>query len=83
MQCLAAISASVGGLDRVQRVLKLTGSVVSAPGSVQQPSVIDAASEVLLEALGSAGQHARTSIGVAELPHGAPVEVELVVAWRP
>lgn len=83
MQCVAALAQALGGTDRILRALKLTGFVASAPGFTQQPLVIDAASSVLVELLGPAGQHARSAIGVAELPHGAPVEVELVVALRP
>ena len=83
MQCVAALAHALGGTDRVLRALKLTGFVASATGFTQQPLVIDAASAVLVELLGPAGQHARSAIGVAELPHGAPVEVELVVALRP
>ena len=81
-QCVAALAQAFGGTDRIMRALKLTGFVASAPGLTQQPLVVDAASAVLVELLGPAGQHARSAIGVAELPHGAPVEVELVVALR-
>jgi len=83
MQCMAALTQALGGTDRILRALKLTGFVASAPGFTQQPLVIDAASAVLVELLGPAGQHARSAIGVPELPHGAPVEVELVAAVRP
>ena len=83
MQCVAALAQALGGTDRILRALKLTGFVASAPGFTPQPLVIDAASAVLVELLGPAGQHARSAIGVTELPHGAPVEVELVVALRP
>ena len=83
MQCVAALALALGGTDRILRALKLTGFVASAPGFTQQPLVIDAASAVLIELLGPAGQHARSAIGIAELPHGAPVEVELIVALHP
>jgi len=60
-------------------MVKLTGFVASAPGFTDQPQVINGASELLLEVFGDAGRHARSAVGVAELPLGAPVEVELIV----
>jgi len=80
LQGLSQLKQALGGFDRVRRVVKVTGFVASAPGFVQQPSVMDAASELLVQVLGEAGRHARSAIGVAELPRGVPVEVELVVA---
>jgi enamine deaminase RidA (YjgF/YER057c/UK114 family) len=56
--------------------------VASAPGFTQQPQVLDAASDLLVAVFGEAGRHARSAIGVAELPRGVPVEVEFVVAIR-
>lgn len=80
--CVQALERELGGRGKLVRVLKMTGFVASAPGFTQQPKVIDAASEKLVELLGVAvGEHARSAVGVAELPHGAPVEVELVVAF--
>ena len=67
------------GLDSVVRVVKVVGFVASAPGFGGQPAVINGASELLGEIFGDAGQHARSAVGVAELPVGAPVEVELIV----
>jgi len=82
LNCLAAI-ASVVDLDDVEAVLKLTGYVASAPGFGDQPLVVNGASNLLEEVFGpDVGQHARAAIGVAELPFGAPVEVDLVVAVR-
>lgn len=80
LQAISALSAALGGMDRILRILKMTGFVASAPGFTQQPLVIDDASEQLMELLGEAGRHARSAIGVCELPHGAPVEVELAAA---
>lgn len=77
---LAQLKAELGDLGRVLRILKLTGFVASAPGFIQQPQVIDAASNLLVVAFGDAGRHARSAVGVAELPRGVPVEIELVVA---
>ena len=77
---LAAAADAAGGVDRIARVVKVTGFVASAEGFTGQPGVINGASEVLGEILGDAGIHARSAVGVAELPLGSPVEVELVVA---
>jgi enamine deaminase RidA (YjgF/YER057c/UK114 family) len=82
LQGLAQLESALGSLDRVTRVLKMTGFVASAPGFTQQPQVIDAASELLVQAFGEDGRHARSAIGVAELPRGVPVEIELIVAVR-
>jgi len=82
LQALAQLESALGSLDRVTRVLKVTGFVASAPGFTQQPQVIDAASQLLVQAFGEDGRHARSAIGVAELPRGVPVEIELVVAVR-
>jgi enamine deaminase RidA (YjgF/YER057c/UK114 family) len=75
---LAAIEHLVG-LDRVVRVVKVVGFVASAPGFTGQPGVINGASELFGDVFGEAGRHARSAVGVAELPLGAPVEVEVVV----
>ncbi|KAA2262245.1 RidA family protein [Solihabitans fulvus] len=78
LNALAAVHALVG-IDSVVRVVKVVGYVASAEGFTGQPAVINGASELLGEVFGEAGQHARAAVGVAELPLGAPVEVELVV----
>ena len=80
LQALAQLQAELGDLGRITRVLKVTGFVASSPGFTQQPQVLDAASELLVQAFGDAGRHARSAIGVAELPRGVPVEVELIAA---
>lgn len=79
---LANLKNEVGSLDAVERVLKLTGFVASAPGFTAQPKVIDAASKLLGDIFGESGRHARSAIGVAELPRGAAVEIECVIAVR-
>jgi enamine deaminase RidA (YjgF/YER057c/UK114 family) len=79
LNALAAAAAEAGGLDAILRVVKVTGFVASAPGFTGQPGVINGASDLLGEVFGEAGLHARSAVGVAELPLGAPVEVELVV----
>ena len=78
LNALAAVHGLVG-LDSVSRVVKVVGFVASAEGFTGQPAVINGASELLGEIFGDAGAHARSAVGVAELPLGAPVEVELIV----
>lgn len=78
LNALAAIDALVG-LDSVKRIVRVVGYVASAEGFTAQPRVINGASELLGRIFGEAGQHARSAVGVAELPLGAPVEVELTV----
>lgn len=78
LNALAAIDALVG-LDAVTGIVKVVGFVASAPGFGGQPGVVNGASDLLGEIFGAAGKHARSAVGVAELPLGAPVEVELVV----
>jgi enamine deaminase RidA (YjgF/YER057c/UK114 family) len=81
LNALAVIDALVG-LDSVVRVVKVVGFVNSAPGFTNQPAVLNGASNLLREVFGDAGAHARSAVGVAELPFGAPVEVELIVEVR-
>ena len=78
LNALAAIDALVG-IDSVTRIVKVVGFVASAPGFTGQPGVVNGASEFLGEVFGEAGAHARSAVGVSELPLGAPVEVELIV----
>jgi len=78
LNALAAVHALVG-LDSVVRVVKLVGFVASAPGFTGQPAVVNGASELLGQLFGHAGAHARSAVGVASLPLGAPVEIELIV----
>jgi len=75
---LAAVASVAGGLAAIRRIVKVTGFVASSPGFTGQPQVLNGASELLLEVLGEAGRHARSAVGVAELPLDAPVEVELI-----
>lgn len=78
LNALAAVHSLVG-IDSVVRVVKVVGFVASAPGFNGQPGVINGASELLGEVFGPAGAHARSAVGVSELPLNAPVEVELIV----
>jgi enamine deaminase RidA (YjgF/YER057c/UK114 family) len=79
LNCLSALKAEIGDLDRIVRVVKVTGFVASAVGFTDQPKVINGASELLVAVLGDAGKHARSAVGVAELPLGSPTEVEMIV----
>ncbi|OBH51472.1 RidA family protein [Mycobacterium sp. E2479] len=78
LNALAAVNSLVG-IDEVTRVVKVVGFVASTPGFNGQPSVINGASEFLGEVFGERGAHARSAVGVFELPLDAPVEVELIV----
>jgi len=78
LNALAAVDALVG-IESVTRVVKVVGFVASASGFTGQPSVVNGASQLLGDVFGEAGIHARSAVGVAELPLDAPVEVELIV----
>jgi enamine deaminase RidA (YjgF/YER057c/UK114 family) len=80
---LAVLRAEIGSLDRVRRIVKVVGFVNSAPGFTRQPWVMNGASDLLVEIFGDAGRHARSSVGVNELPLDIPVEIELVVEVAP
>ena len=82
LNCVAEVRGLLGSLDRVARIVRLTGFVASATGFAQQPAVVNGASQLIEEVFGEAGRHARSAIGVAELPGGAPVEIELIVEAR-
>lgn len=82
LNCLGAIKEAAGSLDLVEQVVKVTGYVNSAPGFNRQPSVVNGASDLLLEIFGEAGRHARAAVGVSELPLDAAVEIEVVVKLR-
>jgi enamine deaminase RidA (YjgF/YER057c/UK114 family) len=83
LNSLAAVRSLTGSLDVVKRIVKLNGWVASAEGFGNQPQVVNGASLLLEEIFGNAGKHARAAIGVAELPFGAPVELELIVEVQP
>jgi enamine deaminase RidA (YjgF/YER057c/UK114 family) len=76
---LAAVRAALGSLDQVAYVIKVVGFVASAPDFYEQPKVMNAASDLLVEIFGEDGRHARSAIGVAVLPGNVPVEIEMVV----
>ena len=77
---IAQAKAATGDLDRVARVVKLTGFVTSAPGFTQQPKVVNGASDLMVEVFGEAGRHSRSAVGVAALPLGVMVEIEGIFA---
>lgn len=76
---LAVLRAHLGSLDRIKRVVKLLGFVNSSPGFTKQPLVINGASDFLIEVFGEKGKHARSAVGVNELPSNTPVEIEFIV----
>ncbi len=76
--CLSALAEELGDLDRVKRIVKVLGFVNSAPGFNQQHVVMDGASGLLVSLFGERGVHARSSVGVAELPMNIVIEVELI-----
>ena len=76
---LAQVKAALGSLDRVSRIVKVNGYVNATPDFIQPPAVVNGASDLLVAVFGEAGKHARAAVGVASLPAGAPVEVEMVV----
>jgi enamine deaminase RidA (YjgF/YER057c/UK114 family) len=82
LNALAAAASVAGGLEGIRRIVKVVGFVASAPGFTGQPQVINGASEFLIEVFGEDGRHARSAVGVAELPLGTPVEVELIAEVR-
>jgi len=79
VNAIAAVKSVIGDLDKVVRVVKVVGFVASDPSFTGQPGVINGASELLKQAFGDAGVHARSAVGVAVLPLDAPVEVEIIV----
>lgn len=83
LNCLSALHEELGSLGLVTRIVKLTGFVNSAPGFTQQHVVMDSASNLLLSLFGNQGVHARSSVGVAELPMDITVEIEMVAEAAP
>lgn len=79
LNAIAAVKSLIGDLDKVVRVVKVVGFVASAPDFTGQPGVVNGASELLGQAFGERGVHARSAVGVVALPLDAPVEVEIIV----
>jgi len=79
LNALALVRQELGTLDRVVRIVRLTGHVASAEGFIQQPAVINGASDLLVRIFGEAGRHARLALGAAELPLNMAIELELIL----
>lgn len=77
--CLSSISHVLGGLENIERIVKVNGYVNATPDFTDTPKVLNGASDLLLEIFGEKGKHARTAVGVATLPEGATCEIEMVV----
>ena len=82
LNALAMVRQELGSLDRVVRIVRLTGHVASAEGFTQQPAVINGASDLLVRIFGEAGRHARLALGAAELPLNMCIELELILQVR-
>ena len=79
VNCLGALKGYLGDLDKITSIVKVFGMVNSAPDFVEQPAVVNGASELLIAVFGDAGWHARSAVGMASLPRGIACEVEMVV----
>ena len=77
LSMLATLQAEIGSLDRIERIIKVFGMVNVAPGFDRTPAVIDGCSDLLVEVFGDAGRHTRSAVGLAELPFGIAVEIEM------
>jgi enamine deaminase RidA (YjgF/YER057c/UK114 family) len=82
LNALAAIKSVVGDLDRVERIVKVTGFVACESSFTSHSLVINGASELIGEIFGAAGLHARSAVGMSSLPFNAPVEIEMIVEVR-
>lgn len=80
MRAIALLLRHLGSLERVQKILRISVYIQSAPNFIHQSEVSDGASEVLYSIFGDAGVHSRTSVGVLQLPKNAPVEIDFIVA---
>ncbi len=79
LNALSAVKGVIGDLDQIEQIVKVVGFVASAEGFTEQPAVVNGVSEFLKELFGEKGLHARSAVGVAELPLGVPVEIEMIV----
>ena len=82
LSILATLQAELGDLDRIERIVKVFGMVNVAPGFDQTPAVIDGCSDLLVDVFGETGRHTRSAVGLAELPFGIAVEIELTARLR-
>lgn len=79
LNMLATVRGALGSLDKVKRVVKVLAMVASAEGFTDQPKVINGFSDLMVEVFGEAGRHARSAVGMAELPMGVPIEIEMIL----
>lgn len=79
LNALATARTALGSLDKVKRVVKVLGMVASAEGFTDHPKVVNGFSDLMVEVFGDAGRHARSAVGLAELPMGVPVEIEMIL----
>lgn len=79
LNILAQANAALGNLDRIAQVVRLTGYVASTADAVDQPAVVNGASDLMVEVLGDAGRHTRAAVGVAALPAGCAVEIDAII----
>ncbi|MBS3737115.1 MAG: RidA family protein [Candidatus Bipolaricaulota bacterium] len=80
LNCLAEIKTEIGSLNKIDKIVKVRGFVSSAAGFGGQPSVVNGASELLIEIFGDSGKHARAALGTSELPGNIPIEVEMIAS---
>lgn len=83
INALKALRSHLGSLDQIERIIKVTAFVSSAPNFTQQPQVVNGASDLLVEIFGEAGRHARCAIGAPALPRGMAVELEVIAQAGP
>jgi enamine deaminase RidA (YjgF/YER057c/UK114 family) len=79
LNCLASVKQEIGDLDRVKRIVKLLGMVNCTEDFTEQPKVINGASDLLVTLYGEAGRHARSAVGMQQLPMSIPVEIEMIL----
>jgi enamine deaminase RidA (YjgF/YER057c/UK114 family) len=79
LNCLASVKREIGSLDRVKRIVKLLGMVNCTEDFTEQPKVINGASDLLVALYGEAGRHARSAVGMQQLPMSIPVEIEMII----
>lgn len=78
LNALAVIKDSIGDFDRIKKIVRLSGFIRSDKDFTDQPKVLNGASDLLVKIFGEQGRHARSAIGVSELPLGSPVEIEII-----
>lgn len=79
INCLSAALTVIGDIDKIERIVKLTAFINSAAGFTSQPEVANGASELMIKIFGDNGKHARSAVGVSELPRNAAVEIEMIL----